>query len=146
MCCYARQDKHWVTGPDGQRWENYVVLADAQPELEGKSTADLDQAASTGGCCAQPGRHHGRQHRGVRAGHGGRLLLSPTRDAPGPVPPPAGGPGRAPHPLPGPGAQPARGGRVACPRVLVELYRPIALGLVRGYAELATGAILPPTP
>ena len=23
------------TGPDGQRWENYVVLADAQPELEG---------------------------------------------------------------------------------------------------------------
>lgn len=29
-CCYARQDKHWVTGPDGQRWENYVVLADAR--------------------------------------------------------------------------------------------------------------------
>ena len=28
-CCYARQDKHWVTGPDGQRWENYVVLDDA---------------------------------------------------------------------------------------------------------------------
>ena len=28
-CCYARQDKHWVTGPDGQRWENYVVLGDA---------------------------------------------------------------------------------------------------------------------
>jgi len=39
-CCYARQDKHWVTGPDGQRWENYVVLADAHPELE--STADAD--------------------------------------------------------------------------------------------------------
>jgi catechol 2,3-dioxygenase-like lactoylglutathione lyase family enzyme len=51
VCCYARQDKHWVTGPDGQRWENYVVLADAQPELEGKSAADLDQPASTGGCC-----------------------------------------------------------------------------------------------
>ncbi len=54
VCCYARQDKHWVTGPDGQRWENYVVLADAQPELAGKSTADLEQAASTGGCCASP--------------------------------------------------------------------------------------------
>ena len=27
-----------------------------------------------------------------------------------------------------------------------EFDRPIALGLVRGYAELATGAILPPTP
>ena len=38
VCCYARQSKHWVTGPDGQRWENYVVLADAQPELEGKSS------------------------------------------------------------------------------------------------------------
>jgi len=34
VCCYARQDKHWVTGPDGQQWENYVVLADAHPELE----------------------------------------------------------------------------------------------------------------
>lgn len=32
VCCHARQDKHWVTGPDGQRWENYVVLADADPE------------------------------------------------------------------------------------------------------------------
>ncbi|MGH3505909.1 MAG: ArsI/CadI family heavy metal resistance metalloenzyme [Nocardioidaceae bacterium] len=57
VCCYARQDKHWVTGPDGQSWENYVVLADAQPELEGKTLEDLtvDQAgaaASTGGCCS----------------------------------------------------------------------------------------------
>lgn len=57
VCCYARQDKHWVTGPDGQRWENYVVLADAHPELEAKSAADLTatqsaNAADTGGCCA----------------------------------------------------------------------------------------------
>ena len=57
VCCYARQDKHWVTGPDGQRWENYVVLADAQPELEGKSTADLAAQTDAGlavansGCC-----------------------------------------------------------------------------------------------
>ena len=41
VCCYARQDKHWVTGPDGQRWENYVVLADAHPELEGSRTAEV---------------------------------------------------------------------------------------------------------
>jgi catechol 2,3-dioxygenase-like lactoylglutathione lyase family enzyme len=47
VCCYARQDKHWATGPDGQRWENYVVLADARPELEGRTHADLPQA----GCC-----------------------------------------------------------------------------------------------
>jgi len=57
VCCYARQDKHWVTGPDGQRWENYVVLADAHPELEGRTTADLlgqeapDETRSSG-CCA----------------------------------------------------------------------------------------------
>jgi catechol 2,3-dioxygenase-like lactoylglutathione lyase family enzyme len=56
VCCYARQDKHWVTGPDGQRWENYVVLADAHPELEGKSFAELGavesaEAGSSGACC-----------------------------------------------------------------------------------------------
>jgi len=38
-CCYARQDKHWVTGPDGQRWENYVVLADAAPESDERAGA-----------------------------------------------------------------------------------------------------------
>jgi len=41
VCCYARQDKHWVTGPDGQRWENYVVLADAHADLEGRTSAHL---------------------------------------------------------------------------------------------------------
>jgi catechol 2,3-dioxygenase-like lactoylglutathione lyase family enzyme len=30
-CCYATQDKFWVQGaPDGQRWEVYTVLADAE--------------------------------------------------------------------------------------------------------------------
>jgi catechol 2,3-dioxygenase-like lactoylglutathione lyase family enzyme len=28
-CCYAVQDKVWVSGPDGARWEVYTVLADA---------------------------------------------------------------------------------------------------------------------
>jgi catechol 2,3-dioxygenase-like lactoylglutathione lyase family enzyme len=29
-CCYARQDKFWVTGaPDGERWEIYAVLQDS---------------------------------------------------------------------------------------------------------------------
>jgi catechol 2,3-dioxygenase-like lactoylglutathione lyase family enzyme len=28
-CCYATQDKVWVTGPDGERWEVYAVLADS---------------------------------------------------------------------------------------------------------------------
>jgi catechol 2,3-dioxygenase-like lactoylglutathione lyase family enzyme len=59
VCCYARQDKHWVTGPDGQEWENYVVLADAHTELEGRSTADLQQqgpealALVSSDCCGE---------------------------------------------------------------------------------------------
>ncbi len=28
-CCYATQDKVWVTGPGGERWEVYTVLADS---------------------------------------------------------------------------------------------------------------------
>ena len=57
VCCYARQDKHWVTGPDGQRWENYVVLSDAHPELEGRTDPDLTildcaDDAGSGRCCA----------------------------------------------------------------------------------------------
>ena len=48
-CCYARQSKHWVTGPDGQSWENYLVLADAQPELEGQTSTDTATSGST--CC-----------------------------------------------------------------------------------------------
>ena len=31
-CCYALQDKVWVTDPDGAPWEVYTVLADASPE------------------------------------------------------------------------------------------------------------------
>jgi catechol 2,3-dioxygenase-like lactoylglutathione lyase family enzyme len=53
-CCYALQDKVWVTGPGGEQWEVYTVPADAGAELEGKTTADLDlvpAVASGGGCC-----------------------------------------------------------------------------------------------
>jgi catechol 2,3-dioxygenase-like lactoylglutathione lyase family enzyme len=28
-CCYALQDKVWLTDPDGARWEVYTVLGDA---------------------------------------------------------------------------------------------------------------------
>jgi len=31
-CCFAVQDKVWVDGPDGSRWEVYTVLADADDE------------------------------------------------------------------------------------------------------------------
>ena len=44
-CCYAVQDKVWVSDPDGARWEVYTVLADA-PNL---APLALTEA---GGACA----------------------------------------------------------------------------------------------
>jgi catechol 2,3-dioxygenase-like lactoylglutathione lyase family enzyme len=46
-CCYAVQDKVWVTGPGRERWEVYTVLADARTDLEGQTvgTVDCDQTA-----------------------------------------------------------------------------------------------------
>jgi catechol 2,3-dioxygenase-like lactoylglutathione lyase family enzyme len=29
-CCFATQDKVWVTGPGGEKWEIYTVLADSE--------------------------------------------------------------------------------------------------------------------
>jgi len=29
-CCYALQDKFWLTDPDGNRWEVYTVLEDLE--------------------------------------------------------------------------------------------------------------------
>ena len=42
-CCYAVQDKAWVSDPDGAPWEVYTVLADA-PASTG--------LAGDGTCCA----------------------------------------------------------------------------------------------
>ena len=33
VCCYARQDKVWAADPDGNRWEFFVVLEDAETML-----------------------------------------------------------------------------------------------------------------
>jgi len=49
-CCFATQDKVWVTGPSGERWEVYTVLADS--ETFGTSPAHLDTpAAGQDVCC-----------------------------------------------------------------------------------------------
>jgi catechol 2,3-dioxygenase-like lactoylglutathione lyase family enzyme len=29
-CCYAKQDKFWLSDPDGNRWEVYTVLEDIE--------------------------------------------------------------------------------------------------------------------
>ena len=47
-CCYALQDKVWVTGPGGERWEVYTVLADAPAPLENEAKAD---GAAPAPCC-----------------------------------------------------------------------------------------------
>jgi catechol 2,3-dioxygenase-like lactoylglutathione lyase family enzyme len=41
-CCYARQDKLWVTGPGGEKWEVYTVIADS--DTFGPSTGQPEQA------------------------------------------------------------------------------------------------------
>ncbi|SPM30631.1 ArsI/CadI family heavy metal resistance metalloenzyme [Mycobacterium terramassiliense] len=66
-CCFATQDKVWVTGPGGERWEVYTVLADSdsfgtsptQPQTGDRgpavccsSTAHVaDTAAPATSCC-----------------------------------------------------------------------------------------------
>jgi lactoylglutathione lyase len=44
-CCFATQDKVWVTGPAGERWEVYTVLADS--DTFGPATDDADNT-----CCS----------------------------------------------------------------------------------------------
>jgi catechol 2,3-dioxygenase-like lactoylglutathione lyase family enzyme len=39
-CCYAVQDKVWVSDPDGAPWEVYTVLADAPLEADPGCGAD----------------------------------------------------------------------------------------------------------
>ena len=63
-CCFATQDKVWVTAPDRERWEVYTVLADAEtfdtaPDLLSDSgncacdTADAEASSvdATAPCC-----------------------------------------------------------------------------------------------
>src|SRR6478672_11709392 len=70
-CCYARQDKFWVTGaPGGERWEIYTVLADSptfwgqhdeqrwdavEAELDGNPAGQATQCCggpqAASGCC-----------------------------------------------------------------------------------------------
>ena len=48
-CCFATQDKVWVTGPGGERWEVYTVLADSETFF---GTIPVEPAVSAPlGCC-----------------------------------------------------------------------------------------------
>jgi catechol 2,3-dioxygenase-like lactoylglutathione lyase family enzyme len=50
-CCYALQDKVWVTGPGQEPWEVYVVKADA--DTFAKAADSPDACCGTTACCAQ---------------------------------------------------------------------------------------------
>jgi len=54
-CCYALQDKVWVTDPNGYKWEVFVVkVGDTQPQLTAASStaASSTAASSTDACCS----------------------------------------------------------------------------------------------
>jgi catechol 2,3-dioxygenase-like lactoylglutathione lyase family enzyme len=48
-CCFATQDKVWVTGPGGERWEVYTVLADSETFGDNPGQRGQDGA---GVCCS----------------------------------------------------------------------------------------------
>ena len=50
-CCYAVQDKVWVTGPGDEPWEVYTVKADFRPDLEGSHDLALSAVGGNGSCC-----------------------------------------------------------------------------------------------
>ena len=47
-CCFAVQDKVWVDAPDGEPWEIYTVLADAEMPPGQLRAETVDEAL----CCA----------------------------------------------------------------------------------------------
>jgi catechol 2,3-dioxygenase-like lactoylglutathione lyase family enzyme len=51
-CCFATQDKVWVTGPAGEKWEIYTVLADS--DTFGASPGHLDRPRSGDDACCTP--------------------------------------------------------------------------------------------
>ncbi|WP_405137635.1 ArsI/CadI family heavy metal resistance metalloenzyme [Nocardia sp. NBC_01388] len=62
-CCFATQDKVWVTAPDAERWEVYTVLSDSETfgvttEIglagdggQGPCCGTADEAAAVSACC-----------------------------------------------------------------------------------------------
>ncbi len=50
-CCYAKQDKFWITDPDGNEWEFFVVLGDAEAYHEPVASASQRHGAPAQACC-----------------------------------------------------------------------------------------------
>jgi catechol 2,3-dioxygenase-like lactoylglutathione lyase family enzyme len=54
-CCYAVQDKVWVTGPGAEPWEVYTVTGDARSDLEGRTDPEVGAVTGDGTCCRPEG-------------------------------------------------------------------------------------------
>lgn len=50
-CCFATQDKVWVTAPDAERWEVYAVLADSETFGVTPEVALAEQRSDEAPCC-----------------------------------------------------------------------------------------------
>ena len=51
-CCYAVQDKVWVTSPEGEQWEVYTVL-DEEGKVGATSTSpSTAEGTTTSACCS----------------------------------------------------------------------------------------------
>jgi lactoylglutathione lyase len=73
-CCFATQDKVWVTGPGGERWEVYTVLADSDTfGTSPRTLTEAGQAPEGGVCCgtAQGAEQDDAEPAGVAAGAAG---------------------------------------------------------------------------
>lgn len=51
-CCYALQDKIWVTDPNGYKWEVFVVKV-GDTSLASPTVASSPAASSTDACCTE---------------------------------------------------------------------------------------------
>jgi len=51
-CCYALQDKFWLTDPDGNRWEVYTVLEDLEKEKQSATACCQPATEADASCCA----------------------------------------------------------------------------------------------
>lgn len=47
-CCYALQEKFWVTDPDGNRWEVYTVLEDTDRKADAATTCCQPDVGASG--------------------------------------------------------------------------------------------------
>lgn len=51
VCCYALQDKFWISDPDGNEWEFFVVLGDSESFHGGEESTCCQPEDDRETCC-----------------------------------------------------------------------------------------------